>query len=106
MDLQSEIEHYLSLGLTVIPLKLRSEKPLVRWDSGWNPSIDQLQSYFTRPANVGVLCGESLAVIDCDSENIYFNFITTNELPRDCPVVKTARRNLNRVSVSGSNSKD
>ena len=69
--LEGEIKHYLNLGLTVIPLKLRSKKPLVRWGSGWNPSIDQLHSYFTRSANVGVLCGESLAVIDCDSEDAF-----------------------------------
>ena len=54
MDLQTHIEHYLSLGLTIIPLKPRSKKPLVRWGSGWNPSIDQLQSFFAQSANVGL----------------------------------------------------
>ena len=91
MKLHDELQHYSSLGLTIIPLKFRSKRPVVRWGNGWNPSIEQLQSYFTIPANVGVLCGKSLAVIDCDSDKAYFDFITTHALPPDCPVVKTGR---------------
>jgi len=91
MILHDEIKHYLNLGLTIIPLKFRSKRPLVRWANSWNPSIEQLQSYFTRPANIGVLCGESLAVIDCDSEDVYSDFIASHQLPPDCPIVKTSR---------------
>jgi len=55
--LESEIKKHLNLGLTVIPLRCRSKKPLVRWGSGWRPTTEQLQSYFIRLANVGVLRG-------------------------------------------------
>ena len=91
MRLYDELNHYLSLGLTLVPLKFRSKRSLVRWGNGWNPSIEQLQPYFTHPANVGVLCGERLAVIDCDSEDAFRNFIAEHGLPPGCPVVKTAR---------------
>lgn len=91
MSLHDELKHYLSLGLTLIPLKFRYKRPLVRWVNGWNPSIEQLQGYLAQLASVGVLCGESLAVIDCDSPDAHFSFIATHELLPDCPVVKTGR---------------
>ena len=41
--LEGEIKHYLNLGLTVIRLKHRSKKPIVRWRTDWNLRIEQLQ---------------------------------------------------------------
>ncbi len=51
MSLHDELKHYLSLGLTLIPLKFRYKRPLVRWVNGWNPSIEQLQGYLAQLAN-------------------------------------------------------
>jgi hypothetical protein len=92
MDTHEYIQHYTRLGLTPIPLEHRSKKPLVKWTKGWNPNLNELESWASNPTiNWGVRCGENLAVIDCDSEDIYQDFIATHELPKNCPIVKTAR---------------
>ena len=67
--LPREIDLYLSLGLTPIPLKGHSKEPLVRWGDRWNPTREELARWFANhKVNVGVRCGDELAAIDCDSE--------------------------------------
>ncbi len=86
-----ELCHHLDL--IPIPLKPKSKVPLVKWsDESWKPSPVEIEAWASKPGlNWGVRCGEKLAVIDCDSEDAYFSFITTHELPPDCPIVKTGR---------------
>lgn len=81
------------LDLTPIPPKPKSKVPLVQWsDDGWKPTPAELEAWASKPGiNCGVRCGQNLAVIDCDSEDAYFGFITTHELPPDCPIVKPGR---------------
>ena len=80
------------LGIMPVPLKPHSKEPLVRWGSGWNPTRAELECWFADPAvNIGVRCGENLAVIDSDSEEAYRDFIATHSLPAGCPVVKACR---------------
>ena len=91
MKLHDELGHYLSLGLTIIPLESCYERSLFRWGNGWNLGITLLQPHFTHPANVWVRCGQNLAVIYCGSEDAYLNFIAFYDLPSSCPVVKNSR---------------
>lgn len=88
--LAQEIDIYRQLGLILIPLKPRAKEPLVRWGDGWNPTREELGQWFANPrVNIGVRCGENLAVVDCDSEETFRNFTATHDLPPGCPVVKT-----------------
>ncbi len=90
--LAQEIDIYRQLGLIRIPLKPRAKEPLVRWGDGWNPTREELGQWFTNPrVNIGVRCGENLAVVDCDSEEAFRDFTATHDLPPGCPVVKTGR---------------
>lgn len=83
---------YQHLGLTPIPLKPRCKWPFVRWGNGWNRTREDLGWWFVNnKVNVGVLCGEDLAAIDCDSEETFRDFTATHDLPPDCPIVKAAR---------------
>jgi len=59
---------YVGLNLTPIPLKPRSKKPLVKWGKEWNPTLEELEVWASRPnINWGVRCGAGLAVLDFDS---------------------------------------
>ncbi|MFC2014164.1 bifunctional DNA primase/polymerase [Chloroflexota bacterium] len=87
------LELYRHLNLTPIPLKPKSKVPLVRWtDGNWNPTLAELQAWACKPnINWGVRCGENLAALDFDSEEAFFSFTCTHQLPPQCPVVKTGR---------------
>lgn len=88
----SHLQRYLNLGLTPIPLKPHSKKPLVKWRNGWNPTLEDLKVWASQSGiNWGLRCGENLAVLDFDSEYAYHSFIKQHFLPIDCPVVKTQR---------------
>ena len=41
--LPQELERYVQLGLTTIPLKPRSKEPSVRWCSGWSTTLQDLE---------------------------------------------------------------
>lgn len=91
-DTLAHLQLYQRLGLTPIPLKPRSKEPLVKWGTRWNPTSEELERWAARPSiNWGVRCGESLAVLDFDSEDAYYEFVKEHRLPPDCPVVRTAR---------------
>lgn len=52
------LQRYLQLGLTPVPLKLRSGQPLVKWRNGWNPAHAELRLRASKPGiNWGVSCG-------------------------------------------------
>jgi len=92
MSVYEHLQLYLRLGLTPVPLKWRSKKPMVKWRNGWNPTAEDLEAWASRPdINWGAPCGPNLAVIDCDSEELFHDFTSTYHLPPDCPVVKTGR---------------
>jgi len=87
------LELFHHLDLIPIPLKPKSKVPLVKWsDESWKPTPVELEAWASKlGVNWGVLCGDSLAVIDCDSPDAHFSFITTLELLPDCSVLKTDR---------------
>ena len=89
---RNDIQHYLDHKLTLIPLKARDKKPLVKWGNGWNPTAQELEQWLNRPnINIGIRTGASLGAFDLDSEEKYRNFIATHLLPETCPVIKTGR---------------
>lgn len=80
-------------SLVPIPLKPGSKVPQVKWsEENWKPTPFELKAWASKlGGNWGIRCGQNLAVIDCDSEDAYQNFITTHKLPSNCPIVKTGR---------------
>jgi len=89
--LEKQLQQYLDLNLTPIPLK--GKKPLVKWKS-WHPkTIDQLKPYIRGNVNWAVRTGGSLAVLDFDSRDAYVDFVSKNIdlLLHDFPVVETGR---------------
>lgn len=91
-SLTQEVDLYLSLGLTPIPLKYRSKQPLVRWGEEWNPtSQDLLRWAANRRINWAVRGGPELAILDFDQEHSFHAFVATHQLPSGCPVIRTAR---------------
>ena len=80
-------------NLVPIPLKPRSKIPLVKWSvDRWAAPAAELQTWSADPTiNWAVRCGQNLAVIDCDSEDAYLDFMATHRVPPDCPIVKTGR---------------
>ena len=87
------LTHYLSLGLTLIPLKPRSKRPLVRWTSpNWGGTKEELAPYLRRKIlNWSIRCGAYLVVLDFDTPASYYQFIAVHQLPPGCPIVKTGR---------------
>ena len=109
---------YLAGGMSVIPLRCDGSKsPLVAWNDYRQrfPSDDELQSWFSRPAGIGIVCGiqsGGLEVLDFDERaDITFSSwcerIPT-ELIECLPVVRTGGLGyhvLYRCSVIGGNTK-
>ena len=92
-DLTKQLNAYLRLGLTVIPLRPRCKKPLVKWSaSDWNPTASDIRKWANRPdINIGLRCGEDIAVLDFDDPGRYEDFSFTHPVPEDAPVVRTSR---------------
>ena len=40
-----ELDHYVQLGLTPIPLKPRSKEPLLKWGNGRSPMLQDLERW-------------------------------------------------------------
>lgn len=65
---------WYSQGISVIPLKYRSKKPIVKWKRYQEqlPTIDQLIKWFTGPKrNLALITGNNLAVLDFDNPQQY-----------------------------------
>lgn len=43
--LPQELDHYVQLGLTPIPLKPRSKEPLLMWGNGRSPMLQDLERW-------------------------------------------------------------
>jgi hypothetical protein len=91
-DIKAQLQNYLNLGLTPIPLK--GKRPIVRWVHGdWHPKkIDDLAPY-KNCVNWGIKTSATFAVIDFDDEHAFFQFAEANaeNLPKNTPLVKTGR---------------
>jgi hypothetical protein len=93
LDARNLLELYEALGLTPIPLKCRSKKPLVKWGaSDWPPPITGLRAWVSRSGiNWGVRCGSELAVLDFDEPDAYRHFLKEYPQAASWPRVKTGR---------------
>ncbi|MFC1907106.1 bifunctional DNA primase/polymerase [Chloroflexota bacterium] len=90
--LETQIQTYLDLGLTPIPLK--GKIPRVKWRHGWNPkTIEDLGWHVGKTVNWGLKTGGSFAAIDFDNTEAFTDFIVANidNLPSDAPIVRTGR---------------
>lgn len=68
--LPQEVALVINIGLTSIPLKLYSNKPVVRWRVGWSPIPADPHTWAgKRSLTWGVRCDENFALIDCDSDD-------------------------------------
>ena len=91
-DIPADLQLYQRLGLTRIPLKLRSKEPLVKRGDGWNPIPEELAHWSTKLGlNWAVRCNPELAVLDCDCQDAYHKFAREHALPPGYPVVRTGR---------------
>ena len=89
-----EIDLYLLSELTSICLKPRSKQLLVRLGHGWNAICQEFERWFANPkANIGLRCGDNLAVVDCDYEEAFHNITVTHDLATGCPVIRTGPGN-------------
>jgi len=86
MAIPQQIDAYVKIGLTPIPLKPRSKEPLVRWRNGWNPTYEELQAWATASKNLNwaVRCGPELAALDFDSPQDFDPFCNEHHLPLGC----------------------
>jgi hypothetical protein len=86
------LQLYLQLGLTPIPLKPQSKKPLVKWGEGWKPTSGDLMRWAAKPdTNWGVRCGLELAVLDFDSPGDFERFLEAHPEAALWPTVRTGR---------------
>lgn len=89
---KAQLQAYLSLGLTPIPLK--GKIPIVKWLHGnWAPKTIEDLNRYRHCTNWGLRTGGNFAVIDFDDEQTFFNFTEANieNLPKNIPVIKTGR---------------
>jgi len=77
--LPQEIDHYVQLGLTPIPLEPRSKEPLLKWGNGRSPMLQDLviSSVVDRLARVEILTrrfptGEMVSVQSKDNRRHHF----------------------------------
>jgi hypothetical protein len=67
--------HYLALGWSVLPLRRRTKRPLIRWEhlQHKRPSEEEISEWFRRwpDANIGIVTGEisNLIVLDIDPKH-------------------------------------
>jgi hypothetical protein len=81
MGANSRMEYafkYLSLGLSVIPVKPHDKTPLVRWEEYQRrkPSENEIREWFTKnpEADIAVVCGKvsgNLIVLDFDDKAVF-----------------------------------
>ena len=68
-------KHYLALGWSVLPLRRRAKRPLIRWEhlQHKRPSAEEISEWFRRwpDANIGIVTGEisNLIVLDIDPKH-------------------------------------
>lgn len=91
--LPQEIDLYLRLGVTSIPLKPCSKEPFVRWtQENWNPSREELENWAQKEEiNWAVRCSPELAVLAFDEEASFHDFVASHPLPPDTPIIRTGR---------------
>lgn len=90
-NIPEQIDTYLKLWLTPIPLKPRSKEPQARWRTGWYASPDDLRMLASQPeVNWAVRCGPELVVLDFDDPDGFHRFVASLPLPADCPIVRTS----------------
>jgi len=88
--LPQEIDLYLLSELTSIRLKPYSKQTLIRWGHGWNAICQEFERWFANPkANIGLRCGDNLAVVDCDYEEAFHSITVTHDLATGCRVIRT-----------------
>lgn len=90
--IKAQLQAYLDLGLTPIPLN--GKIPIVKWRHDWNPkTIEDLGRYVDTVSNWGVRTGTNLSVIDFDTRQAFIDFAVRNieKLPEGIPIVQTGR---------------
>ena len=90
--------HWLEQGITPIPLCPNSKRPIIPWRKmrAHKPPATIVRQWFdTWPdANLGVLCGAALTVLDFDRPAEYWKWLRSamsGPLPRTSYTVQTAR---------------
>ncbi|MBE0481369.1 MAG: bifunctional DNA primase/polymerase [Dehalococcoidia bacterium] len=90
--LDQQVDLYVRLGLSPIPLKPRYKVPLVKRRVGWNPGPEEVRRRASTPGiNFGVHCSRELVGLDFDSEEEFQSLIEVHPEAVLWPRVKTGR---------------
>jgi len=74
-------KYYLDLCLSVVPLKYREKRPIIKWKEYMfrKPRKEEVDKWFLwRNRNIGIVCGKvsgNLAVIDFESPEVFKKFL-------------------------------
>jgi hypothetical protein len=85
------LRSYQEKGLSLIPLKRRSKRPLVKWKT-YQLTNEDLLKYLSQGVNWAIRCDEHFHALDFDSPDTYRKFIQEkDDVLKGAPVVRTGR---------------
>ncbi len=85
------LRSYREKGFSLIPLKSRSKKPLVKWKS-YQLSDEDLRTFIDRGVNWAIRCDEHFHALDFGNPENYRKFVQENDgILKGAPVVHTGR---------------
>lgn len=94
MNLSQLIDYYISQGFCIIPVKPDDKSPVIKWRNAECASAEQVLKWIAQGFNIAVICGaksDNLAVIDCDTQEIYEKLFD-KDIEKETLVVRTGLR--------------
>lgn len=80
-DILDAALEYVDMGFSVIPVKRRDKRPLIKWQEFQRrlPSREELESWWERwpEANVAIVCGRISGPIPADQEEMASTGVNT-----------------------------